>query len=192
MAPYLSPFTRTSAVTKPRQLAPTVGLAHGGVEFSKGALSRLESYTVGILTKSRHGKYYIDNSLWESEADSVESGYRVPIGKINVFIGMIGTPVPEPDTSIDIVEPARYVLPVTRRNKSRLVFIGFTQGGDSQDEEAGQDVTPVNSDGESSMGEMASIHPLEEGQLGGLSLAMDPKVLARSRRQIAIYMAGSA
>ena len=105
---------------------------------------------------------------------------------------MIGTPAPEPDTSIDIVEPARYVLPVTRRNKSRQVFVGFTQGGDAQDEEAGEEITPVNSDGESSMGDTASIHPLEEGQLGGLSLEMDLEVLERSRRQIAIYMAGSA
>ncbi|KAI4987359.1 hypothetical protein ZWY2020_020159 [Hordeum vulgare] len=58
------------------------------------------------MTKSRRRKYYIDNSLWESEADSVESGYRVPFGKINVFIGMIGTPVPEPDISTDIIERA--------------------------------------------------------------------------------------
>ena len=66
------------------------------------------------MTKSRRGKYYIDNSLWESEADSVESGYRVPFGKINIFIGMIVTPVPEPDTSTDIVQEARYVHHVTR------------------------------------------------------------------------------
>ncbi|KAI4975561.1 hypothetical protein ZWY2020_049168 [Hordeum vulgare] len=169
-----------------------MGLAHGGVEFSKGALPGLESYAVGIMTKSRRGKYYIDNSLWEPKADSVESGYRVPFGKINIFIGMIGTPVPEPDISTDIVEPARYVLPVTQRDRSRHVFVGFTQGDDSQDEVAGQDITLVNSDGESSMGETESIRPLKEGQLGGLSLAMDPEVFERSCQQIAIYMAGSA
>ena len=38
MAPRLSPSLRTSAVTIPRQLAPTVGLAHGGVEFLNGSL----------------------------------------------------------------------------------------------------------------------------------------------------------
>ena len=113
-------------MTKPRQLAPTVGLAHGGLEFSKGALPGLESYAVDIMTKSRRGKYYIKNSLWESETDSVNSGYRVHFGKINVFIGMIGTPVPEPDTSTDIVEPASYVLPVTRRDRSRHTFVRFT------------------------------------------------------------------
>ena len=154
-----------------------MGLAHGGVEFSKGALPGLESYAVGIMTKSRRKLYYIDNTLWESEVDSVESGYRVPFGKINIFIGMIGTPVPEPNTSTDIVESTRYVLPVTWQNKSHQVFVGFTQGGNAQDEVAGQEITPINSDGESSMGETESIHPLEEGQLGGLSLAMDPEVL---------------
>ena len=78
MAPSLSPFTRTSAVTKPRKLAPTVGPAHGGVEFSKGALLGLGSYAAGLMTCSRRGKYYIDNSLWGPEADLIESGYRVP------------------------------------------------------------------------------------------------------------------
>ncbi|KAI5012464.1 hypothetical protein ZWY2020_024730 [Hordeum vulgare] len=143
------------------------------------------------MTKSRHGRYYIDTSLWEPEANSVESGYRVPFGKINAFIGMIGTPVPKPDTSTDIVVPARYVLPITRQDRSRHTFIDFTQGNDIQDEAAVQEITPVNSDGESSMGETDSIHPLQEGQLGGLSLSMDPEVLERSHRQIAIYMAGS-
>ena len=36
LALRLSPHPRTSAVTIPRQLAPTVGLAHGGVEFLEG------------------------------------------------------------------------------------------------------------------------------------------------------------
>ncbi|XBI37325.1 hypothetical protein VPH35_122671 [Triticum aestivum] len=35
----LSPYTRTSAVTIPRQLAPTMGPAHGGVEFLGGISS---------------------------------------------------------------------------------------------------------------------------------------------------------
>ena len=37
LASRLSPHSRTSDVTNPRQLAPTVGLAHGGVEFLKGS-----------------------------------------------------------------------------------------------------------------------------------------------------------
>ncbi|KAI5003406.1 hypothetical protein ZWY2020_030566 [Hordeum vulgare] len=125
MAPTLSPFTRISAATKPRQLAPTVGPAHGGVEFSKGALPGFGSYATGLMTRSLRGKYYINNSLWGPEADSIESGYRVPFGKISVFISMIGSPVPEPDTSSDIVEPARYVRPVMTPNLTRTVFVGF-------------------------------------------------------------------
>ena len=103
-------------MTKPRQLAPTVGPAHGGVEFSKGALPGSGSYAAALMTWSRRGIAYIDNRRWGPEANSLESGYRVPFGKINVFIGMIGSPVPEPDTSSDIVEPARYVHPVITRN----------------------------------------------------------------------------
>ena len=83
-----------------------MGQAHCGVEFSKGALPGFGSYAVGIMTKSRRGKYYIDNSKWGPEADSIKSGYGVPFGKIHVFIGKIGAPVPESDTFTDTVEPA--------------------------------------------------------------------------------------
>ena len=40
------------------------------------------------------------------------------------------------------------------------------------------------------MGDSDSIQSLHGGCLGGLSLAMDPEVLDRTRRQIAVYMAG--
>ena len=40
LASRLSPHPRTSAVTIPRQLAPTVGHAHGDVEFLKGSFLR--------------------------------------------------------------------------------------------------------------------------------------------------------
>jgi len=42
LASRLSPHTRTSVVTNPRQLAPTVGLVHGGVEFLEGSFSGIE------------------------------------------------------------------------------------------------------------------------------------------------------
>ncbi|KAI4972869.1 hypothetical protein ZWY2020_003794 [Hordeum vulgare] len=106
MGPSLSHFTRTSAVTKPRQLAPTVGLVHGGVAFSKGALPGFGSYADSLMTKSHRGKYYIDNSQWGPEADSIESGYRATFGEIHVFIGKFGAPVLEPDIFTDTVETA--------------------------------------------------------------------------------------
>ena len=61
---------------------------------------------MGLMSRSCRGKTYVDNQRWGPEADSIESGYRVPFGKINIFIGMIGSSVPEPDISTDIVEPA--------------------------------------------------------------------------------------
>ena len=46
MASLLSPVSRTSAVTKPRQLAPTVGPAHGGVVFLEGALPGIKKLAI--------------------------------------------------------------------------------------------------------------------------------------------------
>ncbi|KAI4986335.1 hypothetical protein ZWY2020_018965 [Hordeum vulgare] len=62
---------------------------------------------MGLMTRSRSGKFYINNLQWGPEADSIESGYRVPFGKINIFVGMIRSSVPKLDISTDIVEPAR-------------------------------------------------------------------------------------
>ena len=85
-------------MTNPRQLAPTVGPAHGGFQFLKGDFAGIKGYAVGWMMKSRRGKLYIDNAGWGPEADSIEYGYRVPFGGIHVFTGKIGEPGPEPDT----------------------------------------------------------------------------------------------
>ena len=42
-------------MTIPRQLAPTVGLAHGGVEFLEGFLSGIEKLTIDQTKRSQHG-----------------------------------------------------------------------------------------------------------------------------------------
>ena len=164
-------------MTKPRQLAPTVGPAHNGVEFSKGAPPGFGSYATGLMTRSRRGKYYINNLLWGPEADSIESGYRVPFGKINVFVGMVESPMPEPDTSSDIVEPARYIRPVVTPNLTRPVFVGFTQGSEEPEHSATQETTPVNTDDESSMGDSDSIQSLHGGCLGACHWPWTPKFL---------------
>ena len=95
-------------MTKPRQLAPTVGLSHDGFEFLKGNFEGLKGYAVGQMTKSRRGKLYIDDAGWGPEAGSIEYGYRVPFGGIHVFIGKIGEPGTEPDTCADIIETAQH------------------------------------------------------------------------------------
>ena len=128
MASRLSPVSRTSAVTKPRQLAPTVGPAHGGVEFLEGALPGIEGYAIGRMTKSRRGKLYIDDAGWGPEADSIEFGYRVPFGKIHVFIGVIGGSDFEPDVAADSVEAARRVTPRRVTSRQTSTFVGFIGG----------------------------------------------------------------
>ena len=98
-------------MTIPRQLAPTMGPAHGGLEFLKGSVKGLKGYAVGRMTKSRHGKPYIDDAGWGPEADSIEYGYRVPFGGIHVFIGKIGGPAPKPDICTYLVETAQRARP---------------------------------------------------------------------------------
>ena len=114
MAPRLSPHTRTSAVTIPRQLAPTVGLSHDGFEFLKGSSEGLKGYVVSRMTKSRRGKLYIDDASWGPEAGSIEYGYRVPFGGIHVFIGKIGEPGPEPDITWGLGRIRTTVTPLDR------------------------------------------------------------------------------
>ena len=86
-------------MTIPRQLAPTVGLAHGGFEFLQGNFEGIKGYIVGRMTKSRHVKLCINDADWGPGAGSIKYGYRVPFGGIHVFIGKIGEPGPEPDLS---------------------------------------------------------------------------------------------
>ena len=66
-------------MTIPRQLAPTVGPAHGGFEFLKGSFEGLKGYAVGRMTKSRRGKLYIDDAGWGPEAGSIEMGTGSPL-----------------------------------------------------------------------------------------------------------------
>ena len=94
-------------MTKPRQLAPTMGLSHDGFKFLEGRFEGLKGYAVGWMTKSRRGKLYIDDAGWGPEAGSVEYGYRVPFGGIHVFIGKISEPGPEPNICTDLVETAQ-------------------------------------------------------------------------------------
>ena len=65
-------------MTNPRQLAPTVGPAHGGFEFLQGNFEGIKGYVVGRMTKSRRGKLYVDDTGWGPEAGSIEYGYWVP------------------------------------------------------------------------------------------------------------------
>ena len=98
-------------MTKPRQLAPTVGLSHDGVRFLEGRFEGLEGYVVGRMTKSHRDKLDIDDAGWGPEAGSIEYGYRAPFGGIHVFIGKIGELGPEPDICTDIIETAQHARP---------------------------------------------------------------------------------
>ena len=66
----------------------------------KGNFEGPKGYAVGRMTKSRHGKLYIDDAGWGPEAGSIEYGYWLPFGRIHVFIGKIS----EPDICTNIVQ----------------------------------------------------------------------------------------
>ena len=83
-----SSMTRTSAVLTPRQLAPTVGPAHAGVEILGGAQQGMEGFVSGRITKNQRGKLRIDSSTWET-GTAIMPGYQVSIGSINLFIGKL-------------------------------------------------------------------------------------------------------
>ena len=93
-------------MTIPRQLAPTVGPAHGGFEFLNGNFEGLKGYAMGRMTKTHRSRLYIDDAGCGPEAGSIEYGYWVPFGGIHVFIGKIGERGPEPDICTDIIETA--------------------------------------------------------------------------------------
>ena len=112
----------------PRQLAPTVGPAHGGFEFLKGSFPGIKGYTMGWMTKSHRGKLYIDDTGWVPEAGSIEYGYRAPFSGIHVFIGKISESGPEPDTCTDIIEMAQRARPAKVQTTVKHAFVGFIHG----------------------------------------------------------------
>ena len=68
-------------MTKPRQLAPTVGLSHDGFKFLEGNFEGIKGYAVGQMTKSHRGKLYIDDAGWGPEAGSIEYGYPFSLAR---------------------------------------------------------------------------------------------------------------
>ena len=84
----------TPAVTKPRQLAPTVGRVPKGVTITGEAQRNMQHLAIGRVLINLQGEQIVDDSGWSPELDLVETGSIVPIGRINVFVGMVGTSSP--------------------------------------------------------------------------------------------------
>ena len=145
-------------MTKPRQLAPTVGLSHDGFKFLEGSFEGLKGYAMGRMTKSRRGKLYIDDAGWGPEAGSIEYGYRVPFGGIHVFIGKISEPGPEPDICTDLVETAQRARSSRVKPAMKRAFVGVIHGGSYEDGSESCGDTVVCSNDESSTGETESLY----------------------------------
>ena len=104
-------------MTIPRQLAPTVGPAHGGFEFLKDSVKGIKGYAMGRMTKSRRDKLYIDNAGWGPEAGSIEYGYQVPFGGTHVSLArsanrvLSRTPAPTSSRWLSVHDPPGFNLP---------------------------------------------------------------------------------
>src|SRR3954471_9225012 len=79
----------------------------------------MEGFVFGRITRSRHGKLYIEDSTWRPEADSVGSGYWVPIGSIHIFIGKTDGSEPKPDLEVPVETSSR------RHADPRHTFVRF-------------------------------------------------------------------
>src|SRR4051812_48626470 len=191
MAPRLSPFARTSAVTNPRQLAPTVGLSHDGFEFSEGCFKELKGYAVGRMTKSRRSRIYIDNAGWGPEAGPIEYGYRVPFGGIHVFIGKIGEPGPELGVCTDLVETAQCTRSTLAKTTRKRAFVGVIHEGRYEEGSESGDETAIYSGDETSTGETESLYQLQDDRIGGSSDGDSIPDPSDMPYRVGIFMAGT-
>src|SRR4051812_9169477 len=62
----------------------------------------MEGFVSGRITRSRRGQLYIDDSHQGPEVDSLESGYRVPIRSIQIFIAKTNRSEPKPDLEFHV------------------------------------------------------------------------------------------
>src|SRR5664279_5478535 len=76
---------------KPRQLAPTVGLAASGVTFRAGLLGGFgDTIAVGTAIIDVDGGFgrIVDNGAYMPARNHLVSACVVPVGSVNIFIGM--------------------------------------------------------------------------------------------------------
>ena len=85
------PQVASAVFSTPRQLAPSVGIASKGVTIMGEARQGVENFVFGQITTNEQGELIVDDFGWGPESDLLESGDVIPIGKFNVFVGMITT-----------------------------------------------------------------------------------------------------
>ena len=82
----------------------------------------MEGFVSGRITRSRREKLYIDDSHWGPEADSLKSGYSVPIGSIQIFIAKTNRSEPKPDLEVHVETVSQ------RQDGFNHTFVGFVTG----------------------------------------------------------------
>ena len=129
----------------------------------KGGFEGLKGYAVGRMTKSRHGKIYIDDEGWGPDAGSIEYGYRVPFDGIHVFIGKIDKSGPQPDVHTNLIETAQHAGSARVQSIVKHAFVGCIHGGEYSEGSMEGGETTICSDIASSTGETDSLYQLQDG-----------------------------
>ena len=82
---------RTSAVTLPRQLAPTVGPSPSGVIFRAGSLPAGCDADCAVGQAIVFGSlFFVENAGYRpADAPPVTRGVIMPFGRINAFVGLV-------------------------------------------------------------------------------------------------------
>ena len=142
------------------------------------------------MTKSHRGKLYINDADWGPDAGSIEYGYRVPFGRIHVFIGKIGEPGLEPDLCAELIETAQRARTARTLPALKRAFVGCIHGGLSQGS-ASAGETAIYSNGESSTGEPDSLYQLQDGGLGACSDGNSIPDSFEPANRVRIFMAGT-
>ena len=156
----------------------------------QGSFEGIKGYTMGRMIMSHRGKVYINDAGKGPKAGSIEYGYRVPFGRIHVFIGKIGKPGPEPDICTDIIKTAQCARPARVQPAIKRVFVGFTHGAELEGSVSGGETT-IYSDDESSTGETNSMYQLQDGWLGGCSDGDNISDPRERPNRVPIFMAGT-
>ena len=182
MAPRLSPFTRTFDVIIPRQLAPTVGLSHDGVEFLKGCSEGLKGYVIGRMTKSRRQRMGPRGRL---------SRVRVPgpLQRNTRLHWQDRRTGSEPDICTDIIETAQRAWPAQVQPAMKRAFVGFIHGEEIEDGSVSGGETAIYFDGGSSIGKTNSLYQLLDGRLGGCSNVDSIPDPCEPPNRVAVFMA---
>ena len=68
-----------------------MGPVSKGVCITGEARRGMQNLVIGQVTINLQGESIVDDFSWGPESDDLETGSIIPIGRVNVFVGMVRT-----------------------------------------------------------------------------------------------------